>query len=395
MKRRTILLGTAGAAAILTMPKPAIAQNTQNKRVLRMVTAWPQNFPGLASSAQRLARAINLASNGSLTVKVYNADELVPVAKCFDAVAQNEAEMYHAVEYYWEEKSKAFNFFASMPFGMTATETDAWLTLHGGQKLWNALSGKFNIKPFAAGNTGMQMGGWYNREINSLEDLKGLNVRMLGLGGKIMRQLGAKTSTLPSNQIVSALKSGKLDATEWVGPWIDMALGLHKAARYYYWPGFQEPGTIVSLGINLDVWHSLSPRLQTIIELACRTENRHMLADFNKLNAMALSSLMRKHRVALRRYPEDALQEFGRLSGQAAKSIIKGDEFGQRIYDSYVEARAYLSNWAKYSGESYLVARRLPFSYDARNRKKPKPIKKAKEKPLKKTEEQIFNPFVR
>ncbi len=365
MKRRSILAGAAGISAAtvataLGAPNPAFVQG---RRTLKMVTAWPRNFPGLGTSADRLARSITAASDSEITVELHAAGELVPAGQVFDAVSKGEADMYHAAEYYWDAKSKAFNFFASVPFGMTALELDTWLLKMGGQELWDTLAGKFNIKSLAAGNTGVQMGGWSNKKIDSPEQLKGLKIRMPGLAGDVMRKLGAQTISVTPSDMITALKSGRIDATEWLGPWSDMALGLHKAARYYYWPGFQEPGTMVSLGINRETWDDLKPRHRRLIELASHAESQHMLADFNRKNSEAISAIRKVKSVELTRYPDAVLLAFAKASDDVIAQSVKGDVIGEQIHSSFMETRAQLARWMKYSDEAYLVARRLPFAY--------------------------------
>ena len=282
--RRSLLKGTAiagaavAAAAASSFPAPAISQGT---RQLKMVTTWPKNFPGLGTGAQRLADRITNGTEGRIEVKLFAAGELVPPFESFDAVSQGTADMYHAAEYYWQGKSKAFNFFATVPFGLTASEVDAWIYHSGGQALWDELGAEFNLKPLMAGNTGVQWGGWFNKEMNSVEDYKGLKMRMPGLGGEVLRRLGAAAVALPGGEIFPALQSGTIDATEWVGPWNDLAFGFYKITKYYYWPGFHEPGTILSFGINKGVWDSLSASDQSLIETAAAAENSYVLAEFN------------------------------------------------------------------------------------------------------------------
>ena len=196
-----------------------------------MVTTWPKNFPGLGTTAESLDRRIIAMRGGTLRVKVFAAKELVPPFKSFDTVSGDTADMYHAAEYYWQGKSKAFNFFAAVPFGLTAAEHTAWINHGGGQELWDELAAGFNLKPFMAGNTGVQMGGWFNKEINSLDDYKGLKIRIPGLGGEVLRKIGAAAINLPGGEIYTSLQSGAIDATEWVGPWNDLAFGFYKVTK--------------------------------------------------------------------------------------------------------------------------------------------------------------------
>jgi TRAP-type mannitol/chloroaromatic compound transport system substrate-binding protein len=249
MRRRDILSGAGSLAsgAIVGFPAPAIAQGV---RQLTLVTDWTEAMPGLLSSARRLAQTIGEATKGRIKIEVFPADAFVRALETFDAVSAGVADMYHSYDGYFEKKSLALNFYCGVPFGFTANELFAWVRYGGGQELWDALAGQFNIKPFLFLNSGTQMGGWFNNEVTSLEQFKGLRYRMPGLGAEILRRLGAVVVSLPGGEIVSALKSGAIDASEWIGPWQDMALGLHKAASHYYYPGFHEPGTAHTLGIN-------------------------------------------------------------------------------------------------------------------------------------------------
>lgn len=266
MKRRSFIqtsaIAAAGTAALAT---PHIAKAARN---LTMVTTWPKNLPGTDVAAREFANNVGAMSNGELNITVYSSGELVPPFESFDAVSSGTADIYHVAEYYWQGKHKAFNFFTTVPFGMTATEMDAWLMHGGGQALWDELSAQFNIKALAAGNTGVQMGGWYNIEINAADDLKGLKIRMPGLGGEVLRRIGAAVVTLPASEIFAAFESGTIDATEWIGPWNDLAFGLHKVAKYYYYPGFHEPGPTLSMGFNKGFWDSLSDGERAIMRAA-------------------------------------------------------------------------------------------------------------------------------
>jgi TRAP-type mannitol/chloroaromatic compound transport system substrate-binding protein len=363
MKRREFISGAAVAgagAAAATLATPAIAQDM---RELKMVTTWPKNFPGLGTSAERLAQRITAMSGGRLTVKVFAAGELVPPFEAFDAVSSGTADMYHGAEYYWQGKSKAFNFFAAVPFGLTATEMSAWIHHAGGQALWDELSADFNIKPMMVANTGVQMGGWFNKEINSLEDYKGLKIRMPGLGGEVLRRIGAAAVSLPGGEIFPALQSGAIDATEWVGPWNDLAFGFYKVAKYYYYPGFHEPGTTLSGGVNLDVWNSLSDEDKAIIEAAATAENDYSLAEFNARNGDALATLINEHNVELRKFSDDVMTAIGTAAGEVVAEVAAEDPMTQKVYESFLDFRTKAMGWARIADQAYWNARELPYTY--------------------------------
>ncbi len=366
MKRRRFLTGAAqgiaaASVAASSMPAPAIAQGL---RRLKMVTTWPRDFPGLGTGAQRLAESVTAMSEGRLEVKVFAAGELVPPFESFDAVSGGAADLYHAIEYYWQDRSRAFNFFAAVPFGLTAGELAAWVYHGGGQELWDRLAAGFNIKPFQVGNTGAQMGGWFNKEITSVEDFKGLKIRMPGLGGEVLSRIGATPVSLPGAKIFPALHSGAIDATEWAGPWNDLALGFYKVAKYYYYPGFHEPGTALSVGFNRKVWESLSADHQAIVSKAMAAENAVSRAEFTAQNAAALNTLRRKHNVDLRRFTDDTLKAIGFAAGAVVGDIGSGgDALTREVYDSFLKFRKQALSWSHLGEQSFWNARLLPFKY--------------------------------
>ena len=252
MKRRDILFG---AGSLVTgaafFPAPAIAQG---RRELKMVTDWPEGLPGFYPSAVRFAQTVEAATGGRIKIQVFLAGRFVGPLDTFDAVSAGVADMYHTYEGYFEKKAPALHFFAAIPYGFTADELFAWVQYGGGQELWDALSGQFNVKSLLCTSTGCQMGGWFTHEITSSEGFKGLRYRMAGPGAQVLRRLGANVVVVPGGEIIRTLKSGAIDGSEWVGPWLDMALGLHTVAGYYYYPGFHEPGTNIAVGINKGVW---------------------------------------------------------------------------------------------------------------------------------------------
>jgi TRAP-type mannitol/chloroaromatic compound transport system substrate-binding protein len=357
MKRRDFIksasvsaaFGTAGAVA------PAIAQNQPVR--WKMVTTWPKNFPGLGTGAEFLAQTINDMSGGRIAFKVYGAGELVPAFESFDAVSRGTAEMGHGAAYYWKGKSEAAQFFSAVPFGFTAQEMNAWLYHGGGMALWQEVYAPFDLFPTAAGNTGVQMGGWFNKEINSLDDLKGLKMRIPGLGGEVLKRAGGTPVNLPGGEIFTSLQSGAIDATEWVGPYNDLAFGLYKAAKYYYYPGWHEPGTTLECFINQKALETLPKDLQSIVINACRVANQDMLADFTAKNNAALQTLVEEHNVEVRRFPDDVLTKLKELSDQVVAEVAKQDAISKKVYDSYQKFRQQAIPWQNISERAYLNAR--------------------------------------
>lgn len=323
----------------------------------KMVTTWPKNFPGLGTGANHLAALIGEMSGGRIEVKVYGAGELVPAFEIFDAVSRGTAEMGHGSAYYWKGKSEAAQFFSTVPFGLTAQEMNGWIYHGGGLELWTELYAKFGLVPAPAGNTGVQMGGWFNKEINSVEDLKGLKMRIPGLGGEVLARAGGTPVNLPGGELFTALQSGAIDATEWVGPYNDLAFGLYKAAKYYYYPGWHEPGTILEAMINKRAYDGLPPDLQSIVMNACKVVNQDMLAEYTAHNPVALQTLISKHEVQLRRFPEDVILRLRELSDQVVAEIAEKDELASRVYASYKKFLGQAKEWSGIAELTYLQAR--------------------------------------
>jgi TRAP-type mannitol/chloroaromatic compound transport system substrate-binding protein len=250
-----------------------------------------------------------------------------------------------------------------VPFGFTADEMAAWVHFGGGQALWDELSANYNIKPLLSTNTGVQMGGWFTKEVNSPESYTGLKYRMPGLGGEVLRRLGAVVVNLPGGEIVPALRSGAIDASEWVGPWNDMVLGLHKASKFYYYPGFHEPGTVLATGINRARWDSLTSEDRNLITTVANAEYTHSLAEFNANNAKALQELRQDKNVEIRKFDDSVLLAFGKASGEVMAEVGTKDPLSRRIYQSYIEFRSRYMPWSDMGERAYLTARSLPFPY--------------------------------
>lgn len=357
MKRRDVL-AAAGllAAAGSGFPAPAVAQG---HRQLKMVTDWPDGTPGLHTGAVRFAQTIKIVTGGRIQIEVFPAGTLVRPFETFDAVSAGVVDMYHSDEYYFEKKSPALNLFAAVPFGLTADELFAWVHYGGGQELWDDLSGQFNIKALLCLNTGTQMGGWFVREVTSRDGFKGLRYRMPGLGAEVLRRLGAIVVTLPGSEIVPALRSGAIDASEWVGPWLDMTMGLHKAAGYYYYPGFHEPGTGTSVGINKTVWQSFDASDRRIFETVAACEYARSLAEFNVNNALWLRKLRDEGTVKILKFDDSLLKAFLALSNDVVAEIGAGDALSRKIYASYQQFRSSTMDWNDISERAFLNSRRL------------------------------------
>lgn len=352
MRRRDVLTGSIVAG----FPAPAIAQGN---RKLTMVTDWPEDMPGLLSTARHFAQTVGEVSKGRIGIEVFPANAMVRAFETFDAVSAGVADMYHSYDGYFEKKSVALDFYCGVPFGFTANELSAWVRYGGGQELWDELSGRFDIKPFHFLSTGTQMGGWFNHEINSLDRFKGLRYRMPGLGGEILRRLGAIVVSLPGGEIAPSLKSGAIDASEWIGPWIDMATGLHHAADYYYYPGFHEPGTAHTLGINRRVWESFDAGDRQLFETCAAAEYTRSLAEFNANNAKSLRALRDEGRVKIIKFDDSVLKALYEISHDVVAQAGSGDSISTKVYASYQAFRASIMDWSDISERAYLNSRAL------------------------------------
>ncbi len=340
MKRREFVGGLAAAAGVAACSgQDSTGQAGPDRSAETFewscVTSWPPKYPGLGIAVDNLAERVEKASNGRLKIKVYGGGELVPAFEAFDAVSRGAVEMGHDASYYHKGKVAAAQFFCSIPFGMNAAELDGWLYYGGGLELWRELYAPHNIVPFPCGNTGVQMGGWFNREINSPADLDGLKMRIPGLGGEVIQRAGATPVTLPGSEIFTSLQTGAIDATEWVGAYNDVAFGLHKAASYYYYPGWQEPGAGLELMINADAWASLPPDLQAIIELACQAITTDMLAEYTHGNALALQQLIDDPDIDVRPFPDDVLRVLKGHTQDIVDELIAEDPMWKKIAESY------------------------------------------------------------
>lgn len=365
MKRRKLLksAATAGslaaAASASSFPTPAISQGIKQ---IKVVSMFPKNFPGLGTSIARVVDRINTASDGKLDFKLYNAGELVGALEVFDVVSKGDAEMYFGSEYYFLGKHKALAFYAAVPFGLAAPEFFGWLYYGGGQEMWDEVSGQFGLKPFIGFNTGVQMGGWFNKEINTADDFKGLKFRMPGLGGDVLRRMGAAVVTIHGGELFQALQSGAIDATEWVGPWHDLAFGFYKITKFYYWPGFHEPTSTVSYVFNRQVWESLPRDQQELIKMAFEAETLIQTAEYEARNPEALEALIKEHGVQMRRYPEELVAQMAKYSFEVVKELGETDPMAQKIYASYSSFNDKAIGWARYGMQGFLNAREKYYS---------------------------------
>jgi TRAP-type mannitol/chloroaromatic compound transport system substrate-binding protein len=332
MHRRTILTGVG--AALAGVRAPAVVR-AQDSLTWRMVTTWPKNAPGVGVNAQRLADSIGAMSGGRLTVELYAAGELVPAFECLDAVQQSVAEMAHSAPFFWLGKSEALSYFGSIPFGLMTSEIMGWLYFGGGMEFWQEAMAEFGVKPLFAGSSSVSAGGWFRKEINGLDDLKGLKFRIAGLGAEVVRRLGATPVLTPPSEVFPAMAAGTVDAAEFIGPWNDETFGLFRVAKYYYLPGWHEVGPTAELLINRQAWDSLPADLQAVVEHAAMASAMQYHADYYFHNVMALQPLVDKYDVELRAFPDDVAEALGRVSLEVLEELGDKTPLTRKIHESY------------------------------------------------------------
>ncbi len=356
MERRDFLkkAGAGTAVAAGTLAAPAIVKA---RTEIAMVTTWPRDFPGLGTGAQRFAASLSELSDGRLNVTYYASGERVKPFDSFDEVASGNAQMYHAADYYWKGKHPGWAYFTAVPFGFVYSEINAWINWGGGQELWDELAGEFGLKCLTCGNTGVQMGGWFRKEINSADDLKGLKMRIPGLGGDVMAKLGASPVSLPGSQIYENLMSGAIDATEWVGPWNDSYMKFYEAAKYYYFPGMHEPASMLAVGMNKSWWDGLSKTDQALITAAAHQENDRMMSEYNAKNGAALDKLISEQGVQVREFNDDVYDAFGEAAEEVFEEVRAHSDLANRIHESFVATRKDVGRWMNLSDQPYLRQR--------------------------------------
>ncbi len=356
MDRRSFIkkvgVGTAAAAAATTIQAPYVWPKGKSY-LWRMVTTWPPELPVLQSGAELFAKKVEAMSEGRLKIEVYAGGELVPPLGTFDAVSQGTVECGNSAAYYWAGKMPACQWFAAVPFGLNAQGMNAWLYSGGGLKLWEEIYAPFNVVSRPSGNTGVQMGGWFNKKINTIDDYKGLKMRIPGLGGKVVAKAGGTVVLLAGGEIYTSLERGVIDATEWIGPYHDLRMGFYQAAKYYYYPGWHEPGTAIELIFNKKAYDSLPKDLQRIIDAAASEVNVWGLSEFEAQNGAALDTLVKKHKVQVVRFPEDVLKALRKLAEETVEEEAQKDPQAKKVNEAFKAFKAKVGAWGSISEKAY------------------------------------------
>lgn len=355
MKRREFLknagLGTAAAVAATAIGAPnVIAQKTYN---WKMVTTWPPNLPVLQTGAERFAKRIAEVTENRIKIQVFAAGELVPALNVFDAVSAGTVEVGSGAAYYWAGKVPAGQWFSAVPFGFNSQGINSWFYGGGGLELWEETYAPFNVVPRPQGNTGVQMGGWFRKEMNTIEDFKGLKMRIPGLGGKVVAKAGGTVVLLPAGELFTSLERGVIDALEWVGPLHDLRMGFYKAAKYYYYPGWHEPGTCLEVIFNKKIYDGLPKDLQAAIDAVAMETNLWSLSQFEAGNGQALQELISKHNVNLMSFSEPLMSDLRKMAQEVLEEEASKDAQSRKVHEAYKKFKEQVGKWGTVADAAY------------------------------------------
>jgi TRAP-type mannitol/chloroaromatic compound transport system substrate-binding protein len=364
MKRRDFLKKAGlGAAAVAATAVSAPAVMAQKKYRWKMVTTWPPKLPVLQEGCERLAKRVSEMSDGRLTIQVFAGGELVPPLESFQAVSDGTVQAGSGASYYWAGKEPATQWFAAVPFGMNAQGMGAWFHGGDGLKLWEETYAPYNLIPRPGGSTGVQMGGWFNKKINTIDDYKGLKMRIPGLGGKVVAKAGGTVVLLPGGEIFTSLERGVIDATEWVGPYHDLRLGFWQAAKYYYYPGWHEPGTYLEYFFNKKAYESLPKDLQHILDAACMESEAWVLTQFDANNAASLQTLIEKHKVQVFQFPDAVLNTLRKLAEEVREEEAAKTAIAKRVNESFKKFQKVVGTWGSASEMAYYNTIQPPYAF--------------------------------
>jgi TRAP-type mannitol/chloroaromatic compound transport system substrate-binding protein len=356
MDRRSFLtkasIGGVAAAGASVLAAPAIAQ-TAPKITWRVTSSFPKALDTIFGAAETMASDVSAATDGNFTLQVFPAGELVPGLEAADAVAAGTVEACHTASYYFWGKDPTYALGCATPFGLNYRQMNAWLYYGGGIDQLNTFYATQNLYSLPCGNTGVQMGGWYRKEINSLADLSGLKMRIGGFAGKVIEKLGVVPQQIAGGDIYPSLEKGTIDAAEWVGPYDDEKLGFYKVAPFYYYPGWWEGGPTLSTMFNLAKWNELPPAYQAILRSACEAANSNMMASYDHKNPAALRSLV-ANGAQLRPFPQDVLS----AAFDAAQATYA------EISATNAPFKAILESQNAFKRDAYLWAQIAEYNYD-------------------------------
>ena len=370
--RRKILIGASAltTAGLLISCKENIKGGTPSKPEsstsiskniiqLRMATTWPKNFPGVGTTAEKVAETITQASDGRLQIKVYGSGEIVPAYEVFDAVRQGTVEMGHGWSGYWISKNPGLAYFGGIPGGLSPSEQSSWIMHGGGQKLWEEAMEPYGMQPFQAGIVQSEMFGWYKKPLNSLEDLQGLKIRMAGLANEILNRMGATAVNIPGGEVMSSFQSGVVDAVEWGGPWMDLAFGFPKIAKICYGPGIHSPGSMNEMLINKELYNNFPNDLKEIIKTSANSANNDSYNEYIYRNAISYQTIVNDHDVEFKTLPMDIMKEFLKVAKEVVQDNAEKNPEAMKIHMHYQDFLKKAIDVTKYQESGYLQAREM------------------------------------
>jgi TRAP-type mannitol/chloroaromatic compound transport system substrate-binding protein len=365
MERRDFLkkagIGAAAAVATSAMSAPAVLAASKKTYNLKMVTTWPANFPVFQVGLEEFAKRVEQITEGQIKIQVFAGGELVPAMETFQAVSDGTVEMGSGAAYYWAGKVRAAQWFAAVPFGLNAQGMNAWFYSGGGLKLWEEVYAPFNLVPRPIGNTGVQMGGWFNKKLNTMNDFQGLKMRIPGLGGKVFAKAGGTVTLTPGGEIFTNLERGVIDASEWVGPYHDSRLGLPKAAKYYYYPGWHEPGTALEIIFNKKVYEGMPKHLQMALDACAAQTNIWQLSEFEANNGEYLEKIIASKHNELLEFPKDVMETLRKLARETLEEEAGKDPLSRKVNDAFMAFKKRVGEWGQYSETAYyqLIAEKM------------------------------------
>ena len=351
MERRSFLKKAGAGLAASTVAMPAIAQNAPTIK-WRLASSFPKSLDTIFGAAEVMARRVSEATGGKFQIQVLAAGEIVPGPGVFDAVKDNTVEMGHTASYYFFGKDPTYAFDCAIPFGMNNRQLDAWFRHGNGTKLMRDFFGKSNIFPIPCGNTGVQMGGWFRKEIKTVDDLKGLKMRIGGFAGAVLSKLGAVPQQIPGGDIYPALEKGTIDAAEWVGPYDDQKLGFNKVAKFYYYPGWWEGGPQLSAYVNTKKLAELPKEYQAILEIACADAHVDMMSKYDAKNPMALKQLVGAG-TQLKPFPKPVMDACYKAAMELYKETSEKNAEFKKVYDDFKKFQDDQNLWFRIAEGAY------------------------------------------
>jgi len=343
MERRKFLKDAGLAGILAAGAAPAIAQTAPAIK-WRLTSSFPKSLDTIYGGAEVLSKRLSAITGGKFQVQVFAPGEVAPGGQALDVVQNGTVECCHTCSYYYVGKDRTFAFGTAVPFGMNCRQMNAWIYYGGGQKLLNEFYSAYNVVSFVGGNTGVQMGGWFRKEINTLADVKGIKMRIAGLGGAVFSALGMVTQQIPGADIYPALEKGTIDAAEWVGPYDDEKLGFHKVAKNYYFPGWWEPGPVIHFYVNKKAWDALPADYKAAFEAAAYEANVTMMAEYDHKNPAALRSLVQQG-VKLKRYSNEILEAAYKAAVQLYSDESAKNPHFKKIYDEFLKYQKTQNQW--------------------------------------------------